>query len=1242
MAASAPRSRWTTRRWFDNPDQFDHKRIRLADIDGSGTTDIIYLHRDGVRLYFNQSGNSWSQPQQLKVFPRVDDVVSIVPTDLLGNGTACLVWSSPLPGDARRPMRYVNLMGGRKPHLLVRTINNLGAETRVDYAPSTKFYLQDKRDGKPWITRLPFPVHVVERVETYDHISRNRFVTRYAYHHGYFDGEEREFRGFGMVEQWDTEEHREDTVFPTVDDTNWDHSSWSPPVHTRSWFHTGAFLQARGVSRQYAHEYWIEPALRPEARAADRRAMELPDSVITSDTPMSAFELQEAYRALKGLALRVEVYSDDGSPLAANPYSITKTNYTVERRQPIGQNKHAVFYAHPRETLTFHYERQPDDPRVTHEVTLETDPFGNTKRAVSIGYPRRAGYAEPEPALPAQFRGCSRTTRRGCTSSRRSTATRTTSPIRRRPRTCIARRCRRRPRPGSGQVSRRRRRARRSPICSRSASSMRRGAASVTWRSRTSRGPMSTAAARSQPRPARRMVSQARTLYRKDDLTGLCGPGQLESLALPGDTFTLALTPALAGRVFGTRVSDALLQGDGGYVHFPPPDVPAPAPDANWWIPAGRVFYSPGDTDTPVQELAEARAHFYLPRRAVAPFGGISRVSYAYDLLAASTVDAVGNTLAVTNDFRVLQPAQVTDANGNRSAVAFDALGLVAGTAVMGKTSESLGDSLAGFAADLDDATVQAQLADPLANPGAVLGSATTRLIYDLFAYDRTRNDPQPSPGVVYMLARETHVSDLAGGQTRYQHALSYSDGFGREIQKKVLAEPGPIVPGGPVVTPRWIATGWTIFNNKGKPVRTYEPFFTATPRFEFANTVGVSTVMLYDSADRVVATVHPDQTWTKVVFDAWRQESWDVNDTLLIADPRTDADVGDRFTRLLGTAPGAWTSWHDQRIGGALGAAEQAAAKNAEPHAATPAVVHVDSLGRTCLAIADNGKDGRYPTRTASDAETKPLAIFDALGRRVFEYCLREPAGGGGFQYVAGRDLAGNALYHCGMDGGERRVLSDVTGKPIRAWDALGRAFELRYDLLRRPTHRYVTVNATTILLERTIYGEGMASQNLCGRLFRHYDQAGLASNDAFDYKGNLAASTRQLAAEYRNAVDWTVLANLTDPAALDAAAKPKLVDADRFSATSIVRRAESRHPDRHAAQRDDEAERHPSRLQRGEPARPDRRVAAASRRRRPGCSIPRRRRCTRSPASSTTRTASARRSRSATRRSRRTPTIR
>src|SRR5207302_7963937 len=119
---------------------------------------------------------------RLDGFPPLDNVGAVTTADLLGNGTACLVWSSPLPRDARRPLRYLDLMSGTKPHLLTHARNNLGAETNIEYTASTRFYLADKAAGKPWITHLPFPVHVVERVETFDRIGRNRFVTRYAYH----------------------------------------------------------------------------------------------------------------------------------------------------------------------------------------------------------------------------------------------------------------------------------------------------------------------------------------------------------------------------------------------------------------------------------------------------------------------------------------------------------------------------------------------------------------------------------------------------------------------------------------------------------------------------------------------------------------------------------------------------------------------------------------------------------------------------------------------------------------------------------------------------------------------------------------------------------------------------------------------------------------------------------------------------------------------------------------------------
>ena len=74
-------------------------------------------------------------------------------------------------------------------------------------------------------------------------------MSRYAYHHGYFDGEEREFRGFGMVEQFDTEKFATLIQRDTLPDAaNLDETSHVPPVLTRTWFHTGVFFDRERVS----------------------------------------------------------------------------------------------------------------------------------------------------------------------------------------------------------------------------------------------------------------------------------------------------------------------------------------------------------------------------------------------------------------------------------------------------------------------------------------------------------------------------------------------------------------------------------------------------------------------------------------------------------------------------------------------------------------------------------------------------------------------------------------------------------------------------------------------------------------------------------------------------------------------------------------------------------------------------------------------------------------------------------
>ena len=239
------------------------------------------------------------------------------------------------------------------------------------------------------------------------------------------------------------------------------------------------------------------------------------------------------------------------------------------------------------------------------------------------------------------------------------------------------------------------------------------------------------------------------------------------------------------------------------------------------------------------------------------------------------------------------------DPNRNRTQVAFDILGMVVGTATMGKPEETVGDTLTDFETDLTQVQVDDfyNAEDPYMLAPNLLKGATKRIIYNLGRFRHTQqkhpDDPtQWQPTFAATLARETHTSEPLPPQgLRIQVSFSYSDGFAREIQKKVQAEPGPLVEGGPVVDQRWVGSGWTIFNNKGKPVRQYEPFFSQLAekrhQFEFGIQVGVSPVLFYDPVGRVVATLHPNHTYEKVIFDSWQQTTWDVNDTVL-GDPRT------------------------------------------------------------------------------------------------------------------------------------------------------------------------------------------------------------------------------------------------------------------------------------------------------------------------------------------------------------------
>ena len=1086
--------------WFDVPDLFNQQRILLADIDGSGTTDILYLSSEGVQVYFNQSGNSWAAKRVLRRFPAIDSIASVTTIDLLGNGTVCLVWSSPLLGNTTRVMRYIDLMGGQKPHLLIKTVNNLGAETVVQYAPSTKFSLQDKLAGQPWITKLPFPVHGVERVETYDRISRNRFVTRSAYHHGYFDGVEREFRGFGMVEQWDTEEFATlsaSSAFPRGDNIN--AASHVPPVLTKTWFHTGIYVGRDRVSNFFAglldannwSKYYREPDLTDE----QARQLLLDDTVLPAG--LTVEEEREACRALKGSMLREEVYALDGTEKAQHPYIVTEQNFTIEVLQGRGDNRHGVFFTHAREAINYHYERNPADPRISHSLTLEVDKFGNVLKQAAIGYGRR----QPDPFLEAPDQAKQRdlpiTYTENNFTNHIESATDYRTPL-----PCES---------STYELT--------SLVL---LAGQRRFNFTEVLNAGTAAVPIAYQQKPTSGVLQKRLIEHGRTLYRRNNLADSLPLGELQSLALPFESYKLAFTSGLLTEIFGERVTEVILD-EGGFVRD----------ELGWWVPSGRVFYSPREEDTPETELDFARRHFFLTLRFRNPFGASTSVTYdRYDLLSQEMHDAVGNKITVGernendrfvtsgNDYRVLQPRLVMDANRNRAAVAFDALGMVVGTAVMGKPEERLGDSLDDFVGNPDDRLISEYLSNPLANPHSLLQDATTRLVYDLFAYWRSRNEEQPEPPLVASITRETHVADLTEGQqTKVQHSFSYSDGFGREIQKKVQTEPGPLEEGGAVINPRWVGSGWTIFNNKGKPIRQYEPFFNTTHHFEFAAIVGVSAVLFYDPVERVVATLHPNDSWEKVVFDPWHQETWDVNDTVL-RDPRDDEDVGGYVKPYLDSLSD-WRTWYTLRAGGALGTQEQRAAEKAAAHADTPALVWFDSLGRKVLTVSHNrlSREGMVveeysASRTVFDIEGNQRDVIDALGRSVMRYDY---------------DMLGNALHQASMESGTRWIFNDVGNSSIYIWNSRGFRLHMEYDSLRRSIRQWVQEeNGQELLAERTVYGEtypDAAALNLRGKSYFQFDGAGVVCHDGYDFKGNLLRSTRRLSREYRQKVSWEEL---------------------------------------------------------------------------------------------------------------------
>ena len=501
-----------------------------------------------------------------------------------------------------------------------------------------------------------------------------------------------------------------------------------------------------------------------------------------------------------------------------------------------------------------------------------------------------------------------------------------------------------------------------------------------------------------------------------------------------------------------------------------------------------------------------------------------------YSLLPVQVKDAAGLITRAEYDYRLLRPRLITDANGNRGFVTYTPLGLAATAGAMGKVTETLGDTEAV--------------------PGTI------------YAYNFSS-----LPISVRTEKRIFHATDTSADPAIKDQTIAtveYSDGFGRVVQTRTRAEEllfgDPVFGGGvvpadqtdpnaqsPVVgrlnsdsqNPNVTVSGWQLYDNKGQVTRKFEPFFSTGWQYSAPTQaqLGQSSRLFNDPRGQLVRTVNADGSEHRVVHGVpgTRAQPDLTNPDIFEPTPWESYvyDVNDNAGRTHATASSAYSQ-----------------------HWNTPGNSSVDALGRTIRSVKRNGPNPAtdwFEVRSTFDIRGNRVEARDELGRVVVRTVY---------------DLANRPLRTFSLDGGENIVVVDAAGNQIEARDSKGALTLNSHDLLNRSIRIWARDNSTSSLTlrQRMVYGDhadsGLASPqtlNLLGKVFRHYDEAGLVTNERFDFKGNGLDSLRQVIKDaeilkvIKDAADKSFQVDWQPAPGSDLAAKAAiLLDANNYRTSS------------------------------------------------------------------------------------------
>lgn len=353
---------------------FDAGRIRLADLDGSGASDVLYLQTDDIQVFMNHGGNGLAEPftQRWPDGVRFDPFCQVSLADLQGLGCASLLLTVP-----HMTPRHWRLSFPGKPYLLSHSDNHMGGSGKVFYRSSAQEWLDEKQAlkaaGKPAISYLPFPVHLVVKQTQEDSVTRNTLTQTFNYRKGFYDPHDRDFRGFGLVLQIDSEK-------PIVAQ-----DTFTAPVLSKTWYHTGRFTEP-------AHDDYDDSD--PNAQVLGEHLLSVYDSDSQTEhliKDADAATQREMSRALSGSVLRNEVFGLDENQQPEVLYAVQASRYLVRQLLPLSEHQpYALMLPLVLESISYRYEAdEREDPQCEHSLNLAWDLYGVLTHAVSVNYARR-------------------------------------------------------------------------------------------------------------------------------------------------------------------------------------------------------------------------------------------------------------------------------------------------------------------------------------------------------------------------------------------------------------------------------------------------------------------------------------------------------------------------------------------------------------------------------------------------------------------------------------------------------------------------------------------------------------------------------------------------------------------------------------------------------------------------------------------------------------------------------------